>query len=99
MKLDYAQRRRVPRALLFVAGVLLAVVCLAWWLAGTWPWEYDVRRNHGDFHFQIWTDAYEIQFLETHHFEQWHVAYWKLCVLSLIPAARYVQLRLRSTGP
>ncbi len=99
MELDYAQHRRAPRTFLIVSGALVAVVCFAWWVARTWPWAYDVRRDHGDFHVQIWTDAYEIQFNETHHFEQWHVAYWKLLLLSLIPAARYLQLRLRSTGP
>ena len=85
--------------MLFIASALTVAVCGAWWVARVRSWECDFRRNHDDFHFRIWTDTYEIQFLETHNFEQWHVAYWKMLLLSLVPAARYVQLRLRSTGP
>ena len=93
MELDYAQRHQPPRKLLIASGTLVTLVCFAWYVARTWPWSYDIRYNHGDSHLQIWTNAYEIQFNETHHFEQWHIAYWKLLLLSLIPTARYFQLR------
>src|SRR5262245_8093990 len=83
MVLDYAQRLRASRRLLFISGALFVVVCLAWWLARTSPWGYEARRDPDEFHFRIWTDAYEIHFGEQHHFEEWHVAYWKLCMLSL----------------
>jgi hypothetical protein len=68
---------------------------VAWIIAMNWQWSYSTYLSHSEIHVRVWTDRYAFHFGETHHFEQWDVAYWKVLILSAVPTARFIQIRLR----
>lgn len=87
-----------PVSLLYASGVLCVITLTAWLVAAASPSSFQIVRDRGDFRLRFESDAYEFRIGETHHFEQWHVAYWKLLVLSLVPALRHLQLGVRGAA-
>lgn len=80
----------------FTASVSLlawAAILLIWVRSYQSPWTTSIIGDRGDFRLLMVSDAGEFQIGETHQFEVWHVAYWKLCILLLIAPARWVQRR------
>ena len=85
-----------PSIKLIYASAALGLAAIGIWIIGaTSEWSFSIIRHRGDFRLRFWSDESAFHIGETHHFEQWDVAYWKLLLLALVPAVWHLQLSVR----